>query len=506
MSGAERLARCVTDSHKTITFPDGPKEALVVSLDYSLLSKNCYTKLFESGAFRHCRRCLKCRHECECEGDWEKELSSPAEPLIPKRMIRKSVWIQKGRKIPDFVELKNGWTLHFKSCESGRDKFQGDTSHVVWIDEEGGSDEDVMSEIERGMIDTEGYLWWTATPLACGVKLLEYAEAAQEEELERAEREAAGAEVPDHPFYAEAVLRTDDNVNLSRDAIAKFFDGMSEEEERVRREGSFLIQQGLVYKSWDKRIHIVETHPVTEDWTVYDLIDPGHANAFAVMFLAVKPDGDMVVFDELYLARTDVPEVVKMWRDKLSGKTCGPLGGLPHWSQRTMSDPAAKVVQAGMKMNSVRTQIENERRARNFRSFEGEHGVFLAPNAQQAGIFAVQALLKPRMNLPTGDPRHGKPILTVMEHCVHWQREIRRYRYPRAMPGRDINEKQGPVKKDDHLMDLTRYAALSNLKYVDPSYRPAWARGDTKTTLYQRLRRRKAKRQRNATASAKDCS
>ena len=99
-----------------------------------------------------------------------------------------------------------------------------------------GSDEDVVHEIERGLLENSGRLWWTATPLAAGVKLLEYSENAQAEELE------------ENPYHEEVILRTDDNITLPKEATEKFFEGMSEEEESVRREGAFLIQSGLVYR------------------------------------------------------------------------------------------------------------------------------------------------------------------------------------------------------------------------------------------------------------------
>lgn len=502
--GGNRSGKTVNGAVKAarrVEAPPQPGEkgrGLVVSLDNRLLAKNCYAKLFEPGAFRVCKECDQVQHACSC-GPTEAEVfrlrSRPAPPLVPPRLVKRFVWLEKGRRILDFVELRNGWGIEFRSCESGREKFQGEDWDWAWIDEEGGSDESIMLEIERGLLENDGDLWWTATPLAAGVKLLEYAEAAREEEDEGV----------DQPYHEQVVLDTDDNPTIPVSARDKFFAGMSEDEERVRRRGDFLIQQGLVYREWDKKLHLVETHPVPESWTVYDLVDPGCANAFAILFLALKPNGDWVAFDEIYLRHVDIPDIVAEWRRLLAGGSA-PLGGLPHWSQRTGIDPASKQIHAGMKLNHVKSQVEQERERKNLRSFEGDFGCFPAPNTRLGGILRVKTLLKVRTGYKGNEAwKNGTPQLTVMRHLVHFQREIRRYRWPKQKPDKDVNESQGPVKKDDHLMDLLRYGALMNLRYVAPAARPRWSRGDYNPG-FDRLRKRKARRARDRRRNAMDCT
>ena len=471
---------------------------LIVSLDNRLLAKNCYAKLFEPGAFRVCKECDQVQHVCTC-GPTEAEVfrlrSRPAPPLIPRRLVKRFVWLEKGRHILDFVELATGWVIEFRSCESGREKFQGEDWDWAWIDEEGGSDESIMLEIERGLLENDGDLWWSATPLAAGVKLLEYAEEAREE---------AEANVGE-PYHEEVILDTDDNPTIPVSAREKFFAGMSEDEERVRRRGDFLIQQGLVYREWDKRVHLVDTYPIPPDWTVYDLVDPGCANAFAILFVAVKPNGDWVAFDEIYARHVDIPDIVSEWKRRLGGLSPA-LGGHPHWSQRTGIDPASKQIHAGMKLNHVKSQVEKERERQKLRSFDGDYGTFPAPNTRLGGILRVKTLLKVRAGYRGKEEwKNGTPQLTVMSHLVHFQREVRRYRWPKQRPDKDVNESQGPVKKDDHLMDLIRYGALLNLRWVAPINRPRWSRGDD-NPVFNRLKKRKGRRQRDKRRRAMDCT
>jgi hypothetical protein len=500
LNGAVRCALKVKEPPKA-----GEKgRGLIVSLDNSLLAKNCYAKLFEEGAFRVCSSCGKTQLDCDCgptDATSFRKRSKPAPALIPDRLVDRFVWLEKGRKILDFVVLRTGWIIEFRSVESTRKKFQGEDWDWAWIDEEGGSDEGIMVEIERGLLENEGELWWTATPLAAGVKLFEYSENAREEEEIRADL----GHVDKDPYYEEVILDSDDNPTLPAEALEKFYEGMSEDEERVRRKGEFLIQQGLVYGEWDKRVHLVDTYAIPADWTVYDFADPGCANAFATLFIAIKPDGDWVLFDEGYERQTDIPDIVKGWKAKLSGDSPG-LGGVLHWSQRTGIDPASKQVHAGMKLNHVKSQLEQERRTQNLRSFEGDHGVYIAPNSRLGGILAVKSLLKVRTGLKgKQEVKNGTPQLTVMRHLIHWQREIRRYRWPRRKDDRDIVEAQGPTKKDDHLMDLIRYAALSNLSYVPPENRPSWGKPG-RSPILNKIKKRRARRRAKAYRDALDCS
>jgi hypothetical protein len=91
-----------------------------------------------------------------------------------------------------------------------------------------------------------------------------------------------------------------------------------------------------------------------------------------------------------------------------------------------------------------------------------------------------------------------------MKHLVHFQREIRRYRYARPVQGKDVNERQGPVKKSDHLMDLMRYQALMKLPYVPPSRRPGWGQGDC-SGMFGKVEKRREKRDAAARAASMNC-
>lgn len=482
LCGAVRVASWVTGQKFRYWHHRKPNiKVLCVSLDFTLMSENIYRKLFEPGAFQVCKKCNRVRHlcdstrggdgRCDVDGSTWNDRAREAEPLIPSRFLDDSkarggiAWLDKSRGVPAKAWLTTGAVFDFKSTDQGRAKFQGPLWDLFWADEEATNDEEIMNEIERGLVDREGHGQISATPLAASLTLVRWSENAGKEAAERVLLEDEG-EKPKSVYYEEVQLFSDDNLALAPGALDKFFEDMSEDEIAVRRRGEFLVYQGLVYGSeYDEKVHTIEPFVIPEEWTIYEIQDPGHANAFAVLYWAVDPTGRNYLFDELYLKRQDIQAVVKAQKALLAGGSrCLPT---PRRLQRSYIDPAAKQTGIGMsKGKTILQLIHEERRKQDHSAYEGGWGCYLANNEVQAGIFAVKALLRPRTN--------GEPRLFVMSHLIHFHRERKRYRWPRPPSDKDLVERQGPIKKHDHLMDDWRYGAMARLEYVPPEERPHW--------------------------------
>lgn len=507
LNGAIRFADCATGRTRYLDRPikNGMK-FLAASLDFTLMSDNIYKKLFEPGAFDICGLCGQVPHVCfaagACEGEWEAR-AIEAPPLIPDRFMAKGgtvrengrtiriprdgfAWRDKARLVPEraYLRIPAGRgedkplvMLDFKSTDQGRKRFQGTQWDGAWMDEEATNDESIVYEVLRGLMKRKGWFQITATPLAAGITLLLWHENAEEEER----KVEQGLLEPEKQRHVSIQLLTDQNVAIAEEERESFFEGMGEEEERVRRTGEFLVQQGLVFREFDKEVHVVPPFELPWEWTIYDVLDPGHANAFAILFAAVDPHGTVWIFDELYLRRPDsLRQVVERWRAKLNMGSDW-INGRPHWAERSMIDPNAGQEHAGMAHGSVRTQLFRLRREMGFKSYDGEYGIYNANNAVQPGVFAVKSLLRPRSYRDYDGQGNAititRPRLLVFNTCHHFLREIRRYRYERPKENEDLKEqgagKAGVVKKDDHLMDDLRYLAMGK-----PVYRPYEERPD----------------------------
>ncbi len=506
LSGADFYSRRVTGHFRFGMEEVNPKrKLLVVSLDTKLLAENQYRKMFEEGPFDVCAKCKQVKHVClataECgpEEGWN-DRYEPAPPLIPSRLLDKSkgkegvVWLEKARGVPDRIYLTTGAIIDFRTAKSGREAFQGVQHDDVWVDEEGGQEESVMNEIIRGLIKRNGMLMQTATPLAAGVHLLEFAEEAQEEAEDRKARadklQVALDALPGHPFYEEHILDSDLNVSLDKVQFDKWMERLGVEEEAVRRKGGFLIQHGLVYKEFHKSTHVIEPFVIPQGWTIYVTLDPGHANAFAILFAAVAPNGRVFIFDELYLRRTEVRDVVLAWQALLAGGSRNLTG--PRRAQRSAIDPNAVQQHSGMEKGHVKRQVEMIRKELNFVDVNKSPVLWKASNPIQAGILAVQSLLKVEPPPPDGN---GKPRLSVMSNCTNFLREIARYRYPRPKEDKDVveNKTRGPMRKADHLMDDVRYLAMMNPIYIQPPQKDDPRLARVRNRLAARRRRRKGK-------------
>ena len=91
---------------------------------------------------------------------------------LPKSWIADIV-MRKGTKdspvsgVIDFILIKSVYggisTIGFKSCDQGRQKFQGTSQDWIWFDEE--PPKDIYDECRMRVLDTCGEIWGTMTPL-----------------------------------------------------------------------------------------------------------------------------------------------------------------------------------------------------------------------------------------------------------------------------------------------------------------------------------------------------
>ncbi|MCX4286417.1 MAG: terminase family protein, partial [Clostridia bacterium] len=91
---------------------------------------------------------------------------------LDKNWIEEVVMISGAKSSPeygiiDYIEVKNVFgglsRIAFKSCEAGREKFQGASLDFVWFDEE--PPKDIYEECKMRILDRRGHLFATMTPL-----------------------------------------------------------------------------------------------------------------------------------------------------------------------------------------------------------------------------------------------------------------------------------------------------------------------------------------------------
>ena len=172
---------------------------------------------------------------------------------LPKKEI-KDIIIRKGKKddpensIIDKIILRNGQTIGFKTCEQGREAFQGTSQGWIWFDEE--PPLDVFQECQMRIIDQKGDMWFTMTPLK-GLTFLYYLIFLNERND------------PDIEYW---MAEWEDNPWLSKEEIDKLIATMTEEEREARQYGRFTSLCGFAFPELRKEIHIVKPMQNIPEW------------------------------------------------------------------------------------------------------------------------------------------------------------------------------------------------------------------------------------------------
>ncbi|MBQ3234795.1 MAG: terminase family protein [Clostridia bacterium] len=318
----------------------------------------------------------------------------------------------------DQIKIKNVFggtsTIGFKSCDQGREKFQGTSLDFVWFDEE--PPKEIYDECRMRVLDKRGDIFGTMTPLK-GLTFIY-----EEIYLNKYNQSSVWYEF----------IEWADNPYLSKSEIKMLTQSMSESELNSRRYGLFQSDTGPVYWEFDENVHVIEPFSVPFDWQDNISIDPGLKNPLSCHFYAVDYDGNVYVVAEHYERGLSVEEhadKIKLLADKIGWRR-GRDGRL----SALIDSAANQKTLAGVKSVS---------------ELFYDNGINVNSNVDKdlfTGINRVKSYLKNNR-------------LYIFKNCVNLVREIKGYRWGKE----DV-----PVKKDDHSLDELRYYIMTKPKNVAP--------------------------------------
>ncbi len=315
----------------------------------------------------------------------------------------------------DQIFIKNVFggisVIGFKSCDQGRERFQGSSLDFVWFDEE--PPQEIYEECRMRVVDKRGDIFGTMTPLK-GLTFL---------------YEEIYLNPKNNPEVWYEFMEWADNPFLSKKEIALLEATMDETTLQSRRYGKFCTREGLVYPEFEESVHVIDPFPVPKEWQDNISIDPGLKNPLSAHWYAVDYDGNVYVVAEHYAAGMDVDEHARALfaiSEKIGWKRDG-KGRLS-----ALIDPAA----------GQRTLAS----AKSVSELFYERGILVDPRVEKdvfSGVAQVKSYLK-RGN--------GMPDLYIFSNCVNMIREFKGYFW---------GEGESPVKRDDHAMDELRYYLMN---------------------------------------------
>ena len=335
---------------------------------------------------------------------------------LPKEWITE-ITMSSGRKdnpesgIIDQIKIKNVFggisTIGFKSCDQGREKFQGSSLDFVWFDEE--PPEDIYRECKMRVLDKCGDIFGTMTPLK-GLTFI----------YDEIYLNAGNSSEVWYEFVEWA-----DNPYLSPSEIKELTSSMTADELNSRRFGKFSAASGLVYNEFDENVHVIDPFDVPFDCQCNISIDPGLNNPLSAHWYCVDYDDNVYVVAEHFEAGKDVEYHSRKIKEK-----CEQIGWRKDGDGR------------------IRALIDSAANQKTLASLKSvtelfyEHGILANPNVNKdmfSGIARVKEYFKNNR-------------IFIFRTCVNLIRELKRYRW---------GDGDMPKKTDDHCLDEMRYFIMS---------------------------------------------
>jgi PBSX family phage terminase large subunit len=177
--------------------------------------------------------------------------------------------------------------------------------------------------------------------------------------------------------------------------------------------------EGIVYNEFVEAKHKKMYNPSDADSHCI-VMDYGFRNPTAIGFWAVDYDGVSHLYDEFYESGKLINQISEEIKKNRFWKTA-----------RKLADPSI-----------FNTQRDGKSIADEF----SENGIYFQPanNDVLQGIIKVNELFK-------------ADKITIGDNCQSWLNEHGGYKWKEIKPGQTRNDFEEPIKKNDHMMDMTRY-------------------------------------------------
>lgn len=111
-----------------------------------------------------------------------------------------------------------------------------------------------------------------------------------------------------HPRAGEPLLKRrfipaklKDNPYLAEDGMYEAnLLTLPEQQRKQLLEGDWDVAEGAAFSEWNREIHVIEPFKIPNSWTKFRAADYGYNDPSAVLWFAVAPTGQLIVYRELY--------------------------------------------------------------------------------------------------------------------------------------------------------------------------------------------------------------
>jgi len=332
--------------------------------------------------------------------------------LVPPEAIKRT------NETELYIELLNGSQIFLKGADTP-DSLRGVRIDLCIFDETAFIDkwEEVWKVVRPTLADSKADVWFISTPNGFNHF-----------------KELSEMNEPDWSYHH---YTTYDNPHIPREEIESMKKEMDEDSFAQEILGEFRKMSGLIYKDFNRDIHMVDIPDLNFNYTFTRALDFGFAHKTALGYFAINSEGtEMYCYDGLYQTGLTERQIAEVVKTKDSG----------HYISNPVADSAQpmsiqQLQEFGVNFNPV------------------EKG----PDSVKNGITKVAELLRIRADT-------GKPTLMFSKNLTWIADEFEKYRWLENKSGGII--KEVPYKADDDAMDMIRYFAMSYIKPM--SYIPVY--------------------------------
>lgn len=335
--------------------------------------------------------------------------------------------------------LKNRSTIDIKSHDQDLKVFEGSDYDWIWFDEP--PPRAIFLALWRGLTDRRGICWLTGTPITepwLG-DLHQKAIAGNNEGL-------YWSTFMDTELNAENLGEGDRQEGLRR--IKEFLDAIDDPDEReTRKTGKLLHMRGLIFKGWNRGVHLIPPFKWPIKWPILISLDPHPRKPWALSFVGLTPSGNKILLSS-YLVEGVVSEVAQhvLWaKDEIELDGIGKPNILSCWIDNYAS------VESMIKRETTILGELNDLVSPTIPRFQ------TAPKDVDAKITIFKEWLKVKES--KYGPRPDFMAFDIEENKI-FMNEIEHYVWARLRGVNRNNYRNVPVKENDDILDTIMQLCL----------------------------------------------
>lgn len=251
-----------------------------------------------------------------------------------------------------------------------------------------------------------------------------------------------------------------DNPFISKEEIDQARKELTEDTFFQEYLADFRKYTGLVYKEFQREVHIIEPFDIDQGWSVFRGMDFGSTNPTVCLWVAVDSDENWFVISE-------------------------------HYSTGQTIDYHAGIINTNNYNKKVVATYGDPSGAQWISEF-ADRGIYITPADKEVGTnfnswvrFGIEKVAE-RLKLVPGHAiaslhtgtDTSNPKLFIFNGCINTIREFETYRWKEksVTQAQDLNEPDVPEKANDHAMDALRYFAVSYKKQSNTLPPNQWAK------------------------------